>query len=179
MGTAKGALRLGGRTLVERAVDAAAPVTEVVVLVGRPGPLVPAASWGEVVTTLEDPPFGGPVAGLAAGVAELAGRPDSDEVLVLPVDVPDVAGVVAVLVAAGTGPDGAVATDSTGRPQYLMGRYRLGAVRRRLEALGGVRDVSMRRWGSALDLAAVPVADDLLRDVDTPAQAAAAGVDPG
>lgn len=178
MGTPKGGLRLAGRNLFERAVDAAAPVAEVVVLVGRPAALEPAACWGEVRTTLEDPPFGGPVAGLAAGVAELATWRDDDEVFVLPVDVPAVTDVVGALAATEVGPDGTVVTDSDGRPQFLMGRYRLGALRRALAALDDVRDVSMRRWGASLDLAGVPMPDDVLRDVDTPEDARSLGLDP-
>ena len=97
-----------------------------------------------VVRVLEDPPFGGPVAGIAAGVAALPPAQPQDEVLLLACDLPRVADIVAVLdglplvepVAASTlappvepagaeaRPDGVCLLDAEDYPQYLAARYR-------------------------------------------------------
>lgn len=56
--------------------------------------------------TVEEPAFGGPVAGLAAGLAALPAIESTDEVLVLACDLPGPAAAVAVLDAALSGPEG-------------------------------------------------------------------------
>lgn len=175
MGTSKGELTLEGRTLVERAVDAVTDA-RLVIVVAEETELRPAQAWPRVRFTLENPPFGGPVAGIAAGVAQLTDRGDDEDVIVLPIDAPAVAEAVGELAAAKPGRDGVVLQDQQGWPQYLLGRYRLGALRRALGELGRVRDVPVRRLGDLLDVAKVPVDNRLTIDVDTPEQAREAGI---
>ena len=71
-GTVKPAVDVAGRTLLSRVLDARALARRVVVV----GPASAHAAVGPETTgvlwTLEDPPFGGPVAGIAAGLAALA-----------------------------------------------------------------------------------------------------------
>ncbi len=97
MGRDKRSLRLGGRSLLALAVDACAARDLIVAVTPDLPDDVPAE---RVVRTLEDPPFGGPVAGIAAGVAALPPAHPDDEVLLLACDLPHVAEIVAVLDAA-------------------------------------------------------------------------------
>lgn len=176
MGTNKGELTLEGRTLLERAVDAVSDAT-LAIVVAQEVELTPAPRWPEVRFTLENPPFGGPVAGIAAGVAQLSDRSDAEEVIILPVDAPSVSDAAGELGAARPGPDGVVLQDPHGWPQYLFGRYRLGSLRRALGELGRVRGVSVRSFGELLNVARVVVDRELVADVDTPEQAREAGIE--
>jgi len=116
-GADKSSLEHQGRSLLEHALDAVAAASEVVVV----GPEVPTSR--EVTFTRESPPGGGPLAGLAAGVAALTGM--APLVLVLAVDMPHVtADTVGRLVAAVGDGDGAWLVDGTGRRQLA------GVVRR-------------------------------------------------
>ncbi len=97
MGRDKRSLQLDGRSLLARAVDACA-ARELIVAVT---PDLPDDVGADRATcTLEDPPFGGPVAGIAAGMAALPPAEPGDEVLLLACDLPHVAEIVAVLDAA-------------------------------------------------------------------------------
>jgi molybdopterin-guanine dinucleotide biosynthesis protein A len=162
-------VRVAGRSLLDRVLDATREATRVVV-VGPPG-----LSRPGIRTVLEDPPDGGPVAGLDAGVRALddepGGRPD--RVLVLACDVPLAAEAVpALLVAARRAPaaDVAWAVDAEGRGQPLLALYRrdsLVAALERRRADGGVRDCSVRRLVAGLSVAPVEAAADATADVDT------------
>jgi molybdopterin-guanine dinucleotide biosynthesis protein A len=166
-GASKPDVILAGRRLIDRALDAAAGARRVVVV--APAGVAPEG----VLVTLEDPPGGGPVAGLAAGLAALPEGPPL--VLVLACDVPRAARAVRALAAAFGSPaaeaaDGVVVVDPDGRVQPLLGFYRrerLEAALDRLAGDGGIRGASMRRLLEHLRLA--PVVDragDAL-DVDT------------
>lgn len=193
MGRDKRALMLGGRSLLALAVDACAARNRIVVVT----PDLPTdVDPNRVVRVLEDPPFGGPVAGIAAGVAALPPAQPQDEVLLLACDLPRVADIVAVLdglplvepVAATTlappvepagaeaRPDGVCLLDAEDYPQYLAARYRRAALESRLAAVGDPRAQSVRRLMTGLDLLRVP-ASGITADVDTPDDAAAAGID--
>jgi len=171
MGGDKLALGRGGRTLAAIAVDALLAVADEVVFASpdRAGIDDPRVRF-----VLEDPPFGGPVAGIAAAVGALVDVAADAEVYLLAGDLADPAGVVALLEAAPFGPDGTVPVDEEGWPQYLAGRYRLAPLRGALD--GAVRDVPVRRILSRLDLLRVRVEDGLTADVDTPEQARHAGL---
>ena len=107
-GADKAAIEYAGTTLLERALAATAAAVEVVV-VARPG-----ADQPTVTFVREDPAYGGPVAGLLAGRAALAGAPDL--LLVLAVDMPHVTDATVARLAAAVGDaDGAVLTGA-GRP---------------------------------------------------------------
>lgn len=127
-----------------------------------------------MLRTREDPPFGGPVAGIDAGLRALEGRDDAAPlVLVLAVDVPRAAAAVPRLRdALGGSPDadGAhLATDAG--PQWLVGLYRRAPLRAALEAVrddaGSVHGLPVRRLVG--QLACVEVRDDagLSADVDS------------
>lgn len=117
----------------------------------------------DVTWVSEDPPFGGPVAGIAAALD----RVDADEVFVVASDLPTVgSALVALPDRLAVGVDGVCLDD--GRRQWLMGRYRSAALRTAASALpAGGRDASMRALLGGLIVDAVVVAPALTRDIDT------------
>mgnify|MGYP001212195180 CR=1 FL=1 len=172
-GDVKPGLVVGGRALVDHALAAVAGARRRVLVapadLARPG----------VPTTLEDPPLGGPVAGLAAGLALLPastghpGAAPADElVVVLACDVPRAGEVVDALVAAASRPgvDGARLVDDDGVPQHLVAAYRSRALDAALAALragAGVRGASVRRLVADLALVGVPDPGGAALDADT------------
>lgn len=178
-GAAKGDLRVGGRTLLERVVDAAAVARDRVV-VGEAGA---SELRSDVRVVREDPPYGGPAAAVAAGVAVL--RPDGDAVLLLAGDQPFVATAIAPLLEAldrAPEADGVRAADADGRAQHLTCVVRRAALESAIAAAsaGGPLDgVSMRRLLEPLRLAEVAVPLEATMDVDTWADADAVGATGG
>ena len=162
-GVDKAALEVDGVTMLERALAAVAAAGEVVV-VGAPVPTTRPVTWA-----LEDPPGGGPAAGLLAGLERFEHPPDL--VAVLAVDMPRAhAGTVARLTWAVEGDsraDGAVLVDATGRRQTLAAVYRVSALSRAWPETRGAHGLSMRRLTEGLRLAEVPAVGDEARDVDT------------
>ena len=128
-----------------------------------------------VLRTLEDPPSGGPLAGIDAGLRAL-GVDDDVLVVVVSVDAPGVAGLLPALLGSPLGSDseGRIAVGGDPQPfdQYLMGVYRAGALRRVIDeavaALGSVRGVGVRRVLRALALERISIDADVCRDIDTP-----------
>ena len=180
-GVPKPTVVLDGATLLDRALAATRDAARTVVV----GPdLPPDAPW-DVLVTREDPPFGGPVAGLDAGLRTLDGaREDAPPpwVLVLAVDVPRAADAVPLLIAAvhddtwhDGDADGAYLVRD-GRAQWLVGLYRRDALRRALDALAGpqgapaapgLAGVPVRRLVAGLSCLEVPDSDAVSADVDT------------
>lgn len=159
-GIDKAGLELGGRTLLERTVDAFVDADEVVVVGPRSAPLT-----RPVTFTREDPPKGGPVAGFLTGVDALLRTPAL--VGVLAVDMPHVtAGTLRRLREAAAGHDGAFLVDGDGRRQLagVVSAARLAAVRPDPESQHGM---SLRALLADLDLAAVAPDGAEARDVDT------------
>ena len=177
-GAAKGDLRVGGRTLLERVVDAADVARDRVVVGVAGASVLPP----EVRVVREEPPFGGPAAAVATGVRELPA--DGDAVLLLAGDQPFVAAAIAPLLAALDGDvDGARAVDADGRAQHLT-----CVIRRRAldDAIAAASDagrsldgVSMRRLLEPLRMVDVPVPPEATMDVDTWADANAVGATGG
>jgi len=154
-GTDKASLTHAGRPLLEIALAAVADAAEVVV-VGTE-----ATTSRPVAFTRETPSYGGPLAGIAAGVAALGG--DHDLVVVLAVDMPRVTRrtTARLLAAVGDG-DAAWLVDATGRRQ-LAGAVRPGLVPRPGEA-NGVPVRALMGAGRSTD---VPAVGDEATDVDT------------
>ncbi|MCW2684412.1 MAG: hypothetical protein JWP33_2325, partial [Blastococcus sp.] len=118
-GQAKPQLVVGGRPMLETVLDAVADATHRVVV----GP--PQAVPADVVLVREQPPGGGPVAALRAGLAEVS----TDVVLLLAGDLPFLtAALVQELRRRLTG-DGILVVDDTGRDQLLVGAWRTAALR--------------------------------------------------
>ena len=157
-------LQIDGVTLLERSIAATMSVAEVVV-VGEQVPTSRAVSW-----TREDPPGGGPAAGLLAGLDRFDTPPDL--VVVLAVDMPRLnAGTLARLtwaVEAEPAVDGAVLVDTDGRRQTLAAVYRHAALTAARPAdRAEEHGLPVRRLLATLRLAEVPAVGDEARDVDT------------
>ncbi|MFQ6171625.1 NTP transferase domain-containing protein [Oryzobacter sp. R7] len=164
-GSDKLAAPLRGSTVLGETLGGLAPEWAVVAV----GPARPTDRW--VTWTVEDPPGGGPLAGLAAGLALVT----TTLVVVLAGDVPDGGPAAVELVEALRGGpaevDAVVATDPDGVPNPLLGAYRVAAVRAVLPDTAHGRPARL-----LLDLrhTEIRVASGI-SDVDTPADLARLG----
>lgn len=163
-GVDKASIEVDGVTLLERALAATMSAAEVVV-VGAEVPTTRPVTW-----TREDPPGGGPAAGLLAGLDRFLRPPDL--VCVLAVDMPRVnAGTFARLtwaVEADPELDGAVLVDDEGTRQVLAAVYRLGSLAAARPAdREKEHGLPVRRLVGMLRLAEVPTVGGEARDVDT------------
>lgn len=157
-GADKASIELGGRSLLERALDAVVDAGEVVVV----GHQVPTER--PVTFVLEDPRHGGPVAGLLTGRDALLRR--FPTVAVLAVDMPHLtSSTFRRLHEAAVGHEGAVLTRE-GRRQlaFVVETARLDAVRPDREAQHGQ---AIRTLLEPLDLVDVPSLGAEARDIDT------------
>jgi molybdopterin-guanine dinucleotide biosynthesis protein A len=189
-GVPKAQLRYDGATLLQRAVAAARGAGRAVVVGPDPGTLPDGT-----LTAREDPPFAGPAAAIAAGLAALEGQVNEAQngqspsakrapwVLVLACDMPMAAAAVPVLLqelAGREGTEGAMSISADGRRQPLLGIYRVSALQREVQTAaeqGGLANAAVFRLLARLDLLAVPVPAGSTDDVDTWDDAAALGVD--
>ena len=140
---AKATLPVGGVALLTRVLTAVADASPRVVVGPPAGMDLPA----DVLTTVEDPPGGGPVAAAVAGVALLDRVEPSGWVALLAADLPFVtSGQLDSMrdLARRGGYDGAVLVDDHGRPQWLCGVWRLRALRERIARMGEPVGRSMR-----------------------------------
>ncbi|MFI0978073.1 NTP transferase domain-containing protein [Streptomyces sp. NPDC021093] len=128
-GVDKAAVRIGGRPLLDRVLTACAGAGATVVVGGR------RATARPVVRTREEPPGGGPLAALAAGVRETGAA----LVVVLSVDLPfiDRATVDTLVATLESDPhaEAALLVDADGRDQPLVAAYRAEPLRRELALL--------------------------------------------
>ncbi|MFE0674404.1 NTP transferase domain-containing protein [Streptomyces sp. NPDC058867] len=158
-GADKPGLSVGGRPLLDRVLAACVGARATVVVAG-PRPTARPVTWAR-----EDPPGGGPLAALDAGLR----RTTADRVLLLSADLPflDTATVELLLTTvAGSGTDGAplidgaLLTDADGRDQPLVAAYRAARLREGLTALreehGGLTGLPLRRLTAGLRLTRVP-----------------------
>ncbi|WP_435883664.1 NTP transferase domain-containing protein [Streptomyces griseomycini] len=156
-GADKPGVRVGGRALLDRVLAACADARATVV-VADPRPTARPVVW-----TREEPPGGGPLAALDAGLR----RTTADHVVLLSADLPflgrhTVEGLRDALRRSTA--DGVVLTDADGRDQPLVAVYRSPALRRGLTALidrhGALTGLPLRRLTASLDLTRItdPVA---------------------
>ncbi len=157
-------LALAGRRLLDIALSAAGGARRIVV-VGDVD--VPAG----VLRTREEPTFGGPVAGLEAGLAVL--EQPAEWTLLLACDLPDAEAAVASLLAATprVDHDGVCLLDGDGRLQWLLGCYRTAALRARLADRGDPPVTALYRLLGPLNLLGVDPGMASVDDLDTPADA--------
>ncbi|MGW0823884.1 NTP transferase domain-containing protein [Streptomyces sp. NPDC002845] len=121
-GADKPAVRVGGRALLDRVLAACAGARTTVV-VADPRPTARPVEWAR-----EEPPGGGPLAALEAGLRHTT----APYAVVLSADLPflDEGTVRRLLSAFHTEDDGALLTDPRGRDQTLVAVYRAEALRR-------------------------------------------------
>lgn len=135
MGRDKATLDVAGATLVDRTLAGVPASVDVIVA----GPRVDIARSG-VRFVREQPPSGGPVAGIDAALTAVT----APVVVVLATDLPLVGTLPARLMRAlvdtddeSSPPDAVLAVDASGRPQQLCAAYRTDALRRAI-AKGGL-----------------------------------------
>ena len=158
-GVDKASIEVGGRTLLDHALDAVLDASEVVVV----GHQVPTDR--PVTFVREEPRFGGPAAGLLTGRDALLRT--FPTLAVLAVDMPRLsAGTFRRLHEATVGHEGAILTDADGRRQlaFVVETARLDAVRPDLE---GQHGMAIRALLAEVDLVEVPPIGDEGRDIDT------------
>jgi molybdopterin-guanine dinucleotide biosynthesis protein A len=154
---------IAGTPMLLRVLDAVSGARSTVV-VGPPREL--GLFTGRVTWAQEDPPGGGPVAALAAGVAVV--DDPSPITVVLAADLPFVATAVQPLLdAAGIADvDGALLVDAEGRDQPLAAAYRRDVLLRQLASLGSPHDAAVRDLVEMMRLTRVTDADAAV-DCDT------------
>jgi len=125
-----------------------------------------------LVWTLEDPPDGGPVAGIAAALSALAG-PDGREsvVAVIAGDAPFAGSALPRLMAAlaDGGHDAAVGVDGSGRRQLLFCARRAALEVALRPGRDGAPPRAVHRVLGALDVVEVPLTERESLDLDHPA----------
>lgn len=167
-GVDKAQVTLDGVRLIDHLL-AALTGYQVVVVSPQPdlGVAVPVVS--------EQPPFGGPVAGIAAGFRAVE---SSELVAVLSVDAPDSPALLPRLVntlAQHPAADVAVVRAADGHVQPLCAVWRTAGLRQALDRLGTVRDQAAKKLLRAADLVIEVEGDGTERDYDTPRELAERG----
>lgn len=161
-GVDKPALVIGSTSLLDHAITALAAADPIVVV----GPIRPTCC--PVRWTVEDPPGGGPVAALAAGLAALG--PDAVEVAVLAADLPDIDAhtIDRLRTALAEQPeaDGALLVDEGGKHQWLTSVWRHERLREALPA--DPAGAALRAVFAPLEVVAVTARPGETQDVDTP-----------
>ena len=189
---AKAKLKYRNQTLLERTVAAVAGLRFTVVV----GDTAEQALPVQILVTREDPPFGGPAAGIGAGLARLTAVDPiaSDYTIVLACDMPNIGAAVPLLLSslakedgliddgptADTNGDGFIAVDSRHHLQPLAAAYRttalLDAVARQ-QRVGSLSGLSVFQLIRGLSLSEITVPDEATSDVDTWADAEAWGIE--
>ncbi len=167
---AKSELYLAEQTLLQHTLSAASAARCIAVVGPEPSKPLPDG----VLLTRESPPFGGPVAGIAAGMAALAAFSTvaSDAVLVLACDMPHVDRAIAPLLgglAKHSLADGVVGVEN-GHRQSLAAAYRTGPLHLALEAhqnSGSLHGLSVKFLMQNLDLVLISLPHEATADVDT------------
>lgn len=169
-GRDKAALVVGGASLLDRLLSAVGPRSDAplggrVVVVGDTP--VPAG----VLRTVEDPPGGGPVAGIAAGLDLLERSSSHEWVAVVAVDQPEAGRVLPVLrqqlAIAPPSVDAVRAWRRDVGDQWLLAVYRRDSLRRALAALPEVHGARVGDLVRPVDWMLVAQPPELLGDVDT------------
>ncbi|RRO20481.1 molybdenum cofactor guanylyltransferase [Saccharopolyspora rhizosphaerae] len=162
-GVDKVMLPVQGRTLLDRTLDAV-PDADPVVVVGPQRPTTSAVRW-----TTEDPAGGGPLAAVEAGLRLVEG--DDGVVAVLAADHPHLtAGTLDRLrevLSSDPRARGAVLAEPGDRAQWLVGVWRLAALRRAMPE--AVENRPVRDLFAPLEPHHVPATTAEVSDVDTPA----------
>lgn len=158
-GTAKTQLSVDGRTLLQRVLDAVGPSP--VVVVG------PAAGLSDSVTVVrEDPPYAGPLAAIATGLAALPA--DVTQVLVLAADMPFLDGTTIGRLRSRLDPAAAAVLVSGGRRHWLTAAWDRAALAAALAAQPALTDAPVRLIYDSAKVVEVPADERTAFDIDTP-----------
>lgn len=173
-GADKSALILDGTSLLTRVCTAVADARRIVIV----GAVDHPPQGVDVVR--EDPPFGGPAAGIGAGLAEL-GPGCAEFVAILACDLPYAATAFAALHTAaerGFDADALIAADDSGRRQTLLGIYRTAIMRAAVDRAGRLDGLSVRALVAGLAVEEVQVPHGSTHDVDTWHDVEELGIEP-
>lgn len=160
-GADKAALDLGGRPLLDHVIDGLPPRTPIVVA----GPFRPTDR--AVTFSREDPPGGGPAAGIAAAVPHIS----TPLVGVLAVDVPSGPSFMThalASLASDSSIDVVIPVDSEGRGQLLCTAWRTDSLRAAVEAVTDWQGRPVRDLLTGRQVLELPMDDAALDDIDTP-----------
>lgn len=163
-GIDKATVEIEGQTLLEHVLTAL-PADVSVLVAGTPLP-----TSRPVTFRREDPPLGGPVAGINAALPAVT----SDLVGVIAVDMPRAVPVLQEMLgalAADTHADVALPVTSDGRQQPLCSAWRADALRDALSGLDTVDGAAMRALLAPMHAREVPLTpaqEALLDDIDSP-----------
>lgn len=169
-------VEIGGKTLLDRVIEACAALTGVgssgeILVVGPTRTTERDVRW-----VREEPPGGGPVAAIAAGLAALPGGAGrwSRWLGVFAADLPFLTAeaVHSLWTAAAkveTGCDGAVMVDADGREQWLAAVYRRDALQSKIAEYGhdGVHGLPLHRLVRDLRLLRITQTGNAVLDCDT------------
>ena len=160
-GVDKPGLDIAGETLLERVLGACVAAGAAVLIVVGPE----RATARQVVWVREEPPGGGPVPALAAGI-EVG---SSLLVAVLAADLPflDAEAIAALLAAQRQDADGVLYTDERGKDQPLVGVYRREALVTSLASIAEHEGARLRSVLENLDLVRLPDVRGAAVDCDT------------
>lgn len=120
-----------------------------------------------VVRTCEDPAFGGPVAGIAAGATTLRNTPGT-RVLVLAVDAPDAVRLLPALSAALADADVAVIQSAAGFLEPLCALWNKDSLLQALNRLPTTRDIAAKKLIAAAPQVVQVAGTGAERDYNTP-----------
>ncbi|MGB6006332.1 MAG: molybdenum cofactor guanylyltransferase [Ornithinimicrobium sp.] len=175
-GVDKALIDVGGQTLLGYAESATSQAAHVVV-VGAPRP-----GFGHLAWTSEQPPGGGPAAGVIAGLGALREMASSSPptrnqpapspwVALLAVDQPGVVSAVDALLHAVTQASDDIEAlcpyDTDGHPQWLLAAYRRDALEAVCATFAPGHEVSMGRLLRGVRFTDVPQAAAHVGDIDT------------
>lgn len=152
-GLDKGALDIGGESMLDRTLRAVAGFR--VVLVGAESP--------GILSVWEEPRGGGPAAAIGAGLAEVT----APHVLVVACDIPFLDEAVPILLASMRERDGVIALDADGRRQHLMIAVRTAALIESAATHPSLDGLSVRALLAPLSLVEVVVPARSTLDLDT------------
>ncbi|AUG78514.1 molybdenum cofactor guanylyltransferase [Kitasatospora sp. MMS16-BH015] len=160
-GADKPGLEVGGRRLLDRVLAACAAAGRTVVVGPERATAGPTVRWAR-----EEPPGGGPVAAVAAGLGQVT----AERVLLLAADLPfldrpTIDRLLAALDAEET--EAAILVDAAGRDQPLAGAYRTAALRTALAQLGDPAGQPLRRLLAPLRTARLADPGGTAYDCDT------------
>lgn len=141
----KTSMLVGDQRLLDRAIGAVRDADRIVV-VGPRCATARAVRW-----TREDPPGGGPVAALAAGLSELDPELPGKPIVVLAGDVPFAHPAVSRLLAELGEHEVALLVDAGGNDQYLIAVWQGAALRTRLLSQGSAAGAPMRELFAGAD----------------------------
>lgn len=173
-GKHKPAVRVEGISVLERIIRAVTETGDVfgvspeILIAGSDEGLATRAR-ADIVVVREDPPFTGPLAGIAAGIGTMQADVDSI-VLVLAGDLPFVTkDALRRLIEAGIANDTVASPiDDAGYPQYLFAAWPEPLLRERLSALESVDNQPVRRLYAGVALAEVQLDAKVIADIDSP-----------